>query len=70
MVKWIKWTDDGGIYLKRAPGTVAGMEGVLARGPVTLHPGDLDFPYWEQYMRKAGRPPPGEQPPEATEEEQ
>lgn len=68
MVAWIKWTPDGGIWLKRAPGTINGMEGVMVRGSVTLHEGDIDFPYWEKYLRDSGRTPPSEQP--DTEEEE
>lgn len=60
MVAWIKWTEDGGIWLKRAPGNIQGMQGALVRGSVTLYPGDIDFPYWDRYLRESGRMPPGE----------
>jgi hypothetical protein len=60
VVEWIKWTPDGGIWLKRAPSTIKGMEGVLVRGSVTLHEGDIDFPYWDKYLRDCGILPPGE----------
>lgn len=59
-IPWIRWTEDGGIWLRDAPGSLQGMDGLLVKGSVTLHPGDIDFPFWEQYLRGDGILPPGE----------
>jgi hypothetical protein len=51
MAKFIKRNEDGSIWIKRAPGSLSGMDGVLTRGSITLSPGDADYPFWDEYLK-------------------
>jgi hypothetical protein len=54
---WLKRTEDGGVWVKRVPGGIAGADGLLIRRSATFHPGDPDFPYWDRRATELGLPP-------------